>query len=50
MGWTEVAKLIENAVESTIQAKTVTFDFERLMDSATLLSCSEFGDAVVANM
>ena len=50
MGWTEVAKLIENAVESTIQAKTVTFDFERLMDGATLLSCSEFGEAVVANM
>lgn len=50
MGWTKAAELIENAVESTIQAKTVTFDFERLMDGATLLSCSEFGDAVEANM
>ena len=50
MGWNEVARLIEDAVEATIMAKTVTFDFERLMEGATLLSCSEFGDAVVANM
>ena len=50
LGWNEAAQLIENAVENTIKAKTVTFDFERLMDGATLLSCSEFGDAVVSNM
>ncbi|WP_240463282.1 hypothetical protein, partial [Pseudomonas aeruginosa] len=33
-----------------IAAKTVTYDFERLMDGATLLSCSEFGDAMIAKM
>ena len=50
MGWTEVAKLIEDAVESAIASKRVTFDFERLMDGAELLNTSEFGDEIIANM
>ncbi len=43
MGWTEAADLILNAMSKTIQNKTVTYDLERLIDDATLLSCSEFG-------
>jgi isocitrate dehydrogenase len=50
MGWTEAADLIIGATESTINKKTVTYDFERLMDDATLLSCSAFGDALISNM
>jgi isocitrate dehydrogenase len=50
MGWTEVAKLIEDAVEGAIASKRVTFDFERLMDGAELLTTSEFGDEIIANM
>lgn len=46
MGWNEAARLIEQAVEDVIAAKRVTFDFHRLMDGATLLSCSAFGDEV----
>ena len=50
MGWTEAADLIIKAMEDAITAKTVTYDFERLMDDAQLLSCSEFGDAMIAKM
>ncbi len=50
MGWTEAADLIINGTNGAIAAKTVTYDFERLMDGATLLSCSEFGDAMIAKM
>ena len=50
MGWTEVAKLIETAVEAAIASKRVTFDFHRLMDGAELLSTSEFGDEIIKNM
>lgn len=50
LGWNEAADLIIDGMNGAIQAKTVTYDFERLMDGATLLSCSEFGDAVIANM
>ncbi|MCB9191908.1 MAG: NADP-dependent isocitrate dehydrogenase [Flavobacteriales bacterium] len=50
MGWTEVAKLIEDSVENAIASKRVTFDFHRLMDGAELLSTSEFGDEIIANM
>ena len=50
MGWIEAADLVIYGVEGAIAAKTVTYDFERLMPDATLLKCSEFGDAVVANM
>jgi len=50
MGWTEAADLIISSMERSIGAKTVTYDFERLMDDATLLSCSEFGDAMIGHM
>ena len=50
MGWIEAADLIVKGMEGAISAKTVTYDFERLMDDATLLSCSAFGDAMIAHM
>lgn len=50
LGWVEAAKLIQGAVERTIQAKTVTYDLHRQMKGATLLSCSKFGEAVVSEM
>ncbi|CAK9884718.1 MAG: Isocitrate dehydrogenase [NADP] [Candidatus Erwinia impunctatus] len=50
MGWTEAADLIVKGMEGAIAAKTVTYDFERLMDGAKLLKCSEFGDAIVKHM
>jgi len=50
LGWVEAAGLIEEALERTIQAKTVTYDLHRQMEGATLLSCSKFGEAVVRNM
>ena len=50
MGWTEAADRIISGMERTISAKTVTYDFERLMTDAILLSCSEFGDALIENM
>ncbi|MGY4531851.1 isocitrate dehydrogenase [Pseudomonas sp. TE3786] len=50
MGWTEAADLIIDGVNGAISAKTVTYDFERLMDGAKLLSCSAFGDAMIAHM
>ncbi|WP_425917845.1 NADP-dependent isocitrate dehydrogenase [Acinetobacter sp. TSRC1-2] len=50
MGWTEAADLIIKGISGAIAAKTVTYDFERLMPDATLLRCSEFGQAVINNM
>ncbi len=50
MGWTEAADLIIKGMEGAIAAKTVTYDFERLMKGAKLLKCSEFGQAVVEHM
>lgn len=50
MGWAEAADLIIKGVEKAIVAKTVTYDFERLMPDATLLRCSEFGDAIISHM
>lgn len=50
MGWSEAADLIVKGMEGAISAKTVTYDFERLMDDATLLKCSEFGQAIIDNM
>ncbi len=50
MGWTEAADLVIDGINGAIAAKTVTYDFERLMDDAKLLSCSEFGDAMIAKM
>lgn len=50
LGWNEAADLIIEGMNGAIQAKTVTYDFERLMDGAKLLKCSEFGDAIIAKM
>jgi isocitrate dehydrogenase len=50
MSWNEAADLVEKGLEAAIHQKTVTYDFERLMDGATLLSCSDFGKAIVKNM
>ncbi|HCP45920.1 MAG TPA: NADP-dependent isocitrate dehydrogenase, partial [Deltaproteobacteria bacterium] len=50
LGWREAAELIPRALEKTIGQKTVTYDFHRLMDSATKLKCSEFGTAIIGNM
>jgi isocitrate dehydrogenase len=50
MGWNKAADLIIEGMNGAIQAKTVTYDFERLMKDATLLKCSEFGDAIIQHM
>jgi isocitrate dehydrogenase len=50
MGWTEAADLIIKAMGDAISAKTVTYDLERLMEGAELLSCSAFGDAMISHM
>ena len=50
MGWNEAADLIVKGMEKAISAKTVTYDFERLMSDASLLSCSEFGDAMISHI
>ncbi|MBK9490196.1 MAG: NADP-dependent isocitrate dehydrogenase [Haliscomenobacter sp.] len=50
MGWKEAADLIIKGVEGAINKKRVTYDFHRLMEGATLLKCSEFGDEIIANM
>ncbi|MBN2146697.1 MAG: NADP-dependent isocitrate dehydrogenase [Anaerolineales bacterium] len=47
MGWNEAADLIVKGMEGAIAAKTVTYDFHRLMEGATKLKCSEFGDAII---
>ena len=49
-GWQEAANLIYKGLEKAIANKRVTYDFERLMEGATLLKCSEFGDEIIANM
>jgi isocitrate dehydrogenase len=50
MGWTEAADLIVKGMEGAVAAKTVTYDFARLMDGATEVKCSEFGDAIIKHM
>ncbi|MFW2421733.1 MAG: NADP-dependent isocitrate dehydrogenase [Porticoccaceae bacterium] len=50
LGWGEAADLVVSGIEGAISKKLVTYDFERLMDDATLLSCSAFGDAIIDNM
>ena len=50
MGWSEAADLIIAGMNGAIQKRTVTYDFERQMDGATLLSCSEFGQAIIDSM
>ena len=50
MGWTEAADLIVQSMDATIQNKTVTYDFARLMGNITPVKCSEFGDELIKNM
>ena len=50
MGWTEAADLIIKGMDGAIAAKTVTYDFHRMMEGATKLKCSEFGEAIVKHM
>ena len=50
LGWTEAADLILAGLNGAIGAKTVTYDFERQMEGATLVKCSEFGAAIVEHM
>ena len=50
LGWDEAADLVVKGVTGTIAARTVTYDFHRLMEGATLLKCSEFGQAVIDHM
>lgn len=50
MGWHEAADLVIRGMEGAIKAKTVTYDFNRLMEGATLVKCSQFGDAVIQHM
>jgi len=50
LGWFEAADLIIKGMEGAIKSKKVTYDFERLMDDATLMSCSEFGQEMIKNM
>ena len=50
MGWQEAADLIVKGIEGAISHKRVTYDFHRLMEGATKLKCSEFGDEIISNM
>jgi isocitrate dehydrogenase len=50
MGWTEAADAIIQAMDRTIGQKVVTYDFARLMEGATKVKCSEFGDALIRNL
>ena len=50
IGWNEAADLIVKGLQTSIKKKRVTYDFERLMEGATKLKCSEFGDEIISNM
>ena len=50
LGWDEAAELVVKGVSGAITARSVTYDFHRLMEGATLLKCSEFGQAVIDHM
>jgi isocitrate dehydrogenase len=50
MGWLEAADAIIGAMDQTIAQKTVTYDFARLMEGATEVKCSEFGDILIRNL
>ena len=50
LGWKEAGNLIVKGIEGAINNKRVTYDFHRLMENATKLKCSEFGDEIIANM
>ena len=50
LGWNEAADLIIKGMSGAIAARTVTYDFDRLMEGSTKLSCSQFGLAIIAHM
>jgi isocitrate dehydrogenase len=50
LGWNEAADLVIKGMDGAIGAKTVTYDFARMMDGAKQVKCSEFGTAVIAHM
>ncbi|MBU2650137.1 MAG: NADP-dependent isocitrate dehydrogenase, partial [Bacteroidetes bacterium] len=50
LGWDEAHNLIWKGIEKTVARKMVTYDYHRMMEGATLLKCSEFGDALIENM
>jgi len=50
LGWTEASQMITKSMEKTIASKVVTYDFARLMEGATEVKCSEFGDELIKNM
>jgi isocitrate dehydrogenase len=50
LGWTEAADLVIKAMDKSIGQKVVTYDFARLMEGATEVKCSEFGDVLIRNM
>ncbi len=50
LGWNEVSDMIISSIDKTLSKKLVTYDFERQMNGATLLKCSEFGEALIDNM
>ena len=50
LGWTEAADLVIRSMDKSIGDKVVTYDFARLMEGATEVKCSEFGDALIRNM
>lgn len=50
LGWKEAARLVEDGIRETIEQKKVTYDFHRLMEGATKVKCSEFGDYIIRNM
>src|SRR5690606_37062471 len=50
LGWNEAADLVVQGIEAAISAGTVTYDFERLMTGAKLMSCSQFGDEIIKHM
>ena len=50
MGWTEAADLVVKGMDGAIGSRRVTYDFARLMEGATELKCSEFGDEIIKHM
>jgi len=50
MGWNKAASLIIKGLQTSISLKRVTYDFERLMEGATKLKCSQFGEEIIRNM
>jgi isocitrate dehydrogenase len=50
IGWQEAADLVLKGISWSIKSKLVTYDLDRLMEGATLLKCSEFGDSIIKGM